>query len=204
MRIQLNTFIILGIFRTSPFGEAVLNNKICLPPRKRLPGSQIVFPHYFVGDAAFPLKENLMRPYAGSNLERQKNVFNYRLSRARRVIENSFGILTARWRILLTTIELEPQNCEKIVLACIVLHNFIMLNDHQRWYCPPNFIDYIDENGSVQDGGWRNVVRTNGDRPLQSFATYSRRSSEAAVRLRDNLANYFENEGAIPNQMNII
>ena len=62
-----------------------------------------------------------------------------RLSRARRVIENAFGILVARWRILSTTLNMLPSNADKIVKACVVLHNFVKL--HDTTYCPPDFVD---------------------------------------------------------------
>lgn len=55
----------------------------------------------FIGDEAFPLKTYLMRPIPGRSLDnQQQKVYNYRVSRARRTIENAFGILVARWRVL--------------------------------------------------------------------------------------------------------
>ncbi|KAK0156284.1 Protein ALP1-like [Merluccius polli] len=79
-----------------------------------------------VGDAAFPLKLYLMRPYPGQNLTHQKRIFNYRLSRARMVVENAFGILSSRWRVLHRRINLHPQNVDTLVLAACILHNFLL------------------------------------------------------------------------------
>ncbi|XP_017471617.1 PREDICTED: uncharacterized protein LOC108362966 [Rhagoletis zephyria] len=115
-----------------------------------------------------------MRPYPGTQLLQSKTIFNYRLSRARRVIENSFGILTARCRILRKTIECSPDNSEKIVLGCLVLHNFIMLNDHQRWYCPDDFVDTDNADESSENGRWR-LDHENSGGPLPSI-TSSRRN----------------------------
>lgn len=60
------------------------------PPAKELPGANIKLPHYIVANQAFPLHEKIIRPYSRDNLGNEKIIFNYRISRASRIIENSF------------------------------------------------------------------------------------------------------------------
>ena len=74
--------------------------------------------HVIVADEAFPLKPNIMRPYAGrgySVLPRFQQIFNYRLSRARRVVENAFGLITMRWRILANKMLIQPERADLVV-----------------------------------------------------------------------------------------
>ncbi|XP_036320552.1 protein ALP1-like [Rhagoletis pomonella] len=186
-----------SIFQQSAFGCALLENRLPLPPKAPLwNGDTDNLPHFFVGDAAFPLKESLMRPYTGTQLSRSNEVFNYRLSRARRVIENSFGILNARWRVLRQVIDCNPENCEKIMLACLVLHNFVMLNDHKLWYCPDQYVDaYSTEHGTV-NGEWRNELESIGG-PLPSTTSSRRNATSAVFRIRDRLTDFFLNQGAV-------
>lgn len=72
--------------------------------------------YVLLADEAFPLKQYMMRPYLrSSRLNLQKKVFNYRLSRARRVVKSSFGIMTARWRIYRRPIISSISTAAKIV-----------------------------------------------------------------------------------------
>lgn len=49
----------------------------------------------------------------------------YRFS-ARRVVENYFGILASRFRILLRPIQAEPDAVKSITLSAMILHNLLV------------------------------------------------------------------------------
>ena len=112
-----------------------------------------LLPYHLVGDEIFPLKTWLMRPYPGQLSEEQR-IFNYRLSRARRTIENTFGILAARWRLFHKPIRSTVANAEKYTLACVALHNYLRLTDNAA-YCPAGFVDSTDDSGVTKEGDWR-------------------------------------------------
>ena len=69
-----------------------------------------------------------MKPYPRKQLQNadEKSQFNYRLSRARMVIECAFGICAAKFRVLLKAIETKVDNVIHIVKAICLLHNIII------------------------------------------------------------------------------
>ena len=95
-----------GVFADSALNKALRTNYLDLPDAVALQGISAKISYHIVGDDAFPLNTRLMKPYPYRNLEKEKRIFNYTLSRARRVVENAFGILAHRWRVFLTTIKL--------------------------------------------------------------------------------------------------
>ena len=66
-----------------------------------------------------------MKPYSRIILDRSKAIFNYRLSRARRVVECTFGICASEWRILDKAIEAKVGTAVEIVKCIALLHNII-------------------------------------------------------------------------------
>ncbi|GFY11884.1 DDE Tnp4 domain-containing protein [Trichonephila clavipes] len=114
-----------------------------IPEAAALPGSASKLPFVIVADDAFPLMPNIMKPYPGSNLSKECLVFNYRLSRARRVSENAFGILAARFRVFGTTILTSVPNTKLFVLAACSLHNFLT-NRSKNTYIPEDCADRED------------------------------------------------------------
>ena len=107
-----------SVFAQSEFGKRLADGSLNLPS---LPAD---LPFVFVGDEAFPLRPNMMRPFLGANPDETRQIFNYRLSRARRVIENTFGILVTKWRIFRQPIVTKPETVDLIVNAACVLHIF--------------------------------------------------------------------------------
>lgn len=96
-----------GLFAQSDLRAALDERKLNLPPAEALPNTNIIMPYAFVGDEAYPLRNDLLKPYLHRRLQPEQRIFNYRLSRARRVVENAFGILANRFRVFHTTICLD-------------------------------------------------------------------------------------------------
>ena len=96
-----------------------------LPDPEPLPGIVPPMPYVFVADDAFALSPEIMKPYPGSQVKGSKErIFNYRLSRARRIIENAFGIMSSVFRVLIKPMRLEPEKATKVTMTCVLLHNF--------------------------------------------------------------------------------
>ena len=86
-----------GVLMNSELGKKLEQGALSIPQATSLDGYLYdPLPYFLVGDEIFPLKTYLMRPYPGLTSTEKKSVYNYRDSRTRRVIENSFGILVSR------------------------------------------------------------------------------------------------------------
>ena len=141
-----------GIYNRSPLEVALREGTLGFPDAAPLPHDDVPIPYFFVGDDAFPLRPYMMKPYAHRYQQRDERIFSYRLSRARRVVENAFGILAHRFRCLLTTLAMAPPTAIKITQTCVVLHNLM----RGRY---PNLqnqdLDIERGDGGYTNGAWR-------------------------------------------------
>ena len=170
-----------------------------------LPGTQTQFPHVIVADDAFSLKQYLLKPYSQIGLTTEKRIFNYRLSRARRVVENAFGILANCFRIFMAPIGLIPEKVEAITMACCALHNFLQSrSDACSIYTPPGSLDTEDpQTHNLQPGDWHNGPQSTCFLPLPRQG--SNHYSLPAKQIRDQLCHYFNSDdGKVEWQQNMV
>nr|XP_034194023.1 protein ALP1-like [Osmia lignaria] len=187
-----------GVFQNSKFNELLTNIKMKLPGDCALPGRTRESPFVFLGDDAFPLTRNIMKPYPGVHAKLSKNrIFNYRLSRARRISENVFGIISSVFRVFRKPLLLEPDTATKVVLAAVYLHNFLRRSSSKNIYNPPGTFDSECSNdGHFIPAAWRAELT---ETALSSFPTVARRSSTDAQEVREEFKEYFSTiEGAVP------
>ena len=101
------------IFNASQLKRRIEVGRIGFPdPAPITQGGRDV-PYFILADDAFALKTWLMKPYGRRMLTREERIANYRISRGRRIVENAFGILVSRFRVMRTTIELPPRNSQR-------------------------------------------------------------------------------------------
>lgn len=75
-----------GIFERSLFGQKLTNETLNVPQEGVLPGTTMTLPFVLTADDAFPLRHNIMKPFSHRDISCVKEIYNYRLSRARGVV----------------------------------------------------------------------------------------------------------------------
>lgn len=172
-----------GVFDQSSLKVTIENNEMQIPNN-----------FVFVGDEAFPLKHYLMRPYPRKNLNPQSKIFNYRLSRARRTVENAFGLLVSRFRIFEKPIATTVPTAIKIVKTACALHNWLQATSVS--FSSANIDTEDVENCTFVPGSWRVDSESRGLIKLNKYPP--KLPDQNARDMRQYYCNYFNGMGAVP------
>ncbi|XP_050500955.1 uncharacterized protein LOC126880922 [Diabrotica virgifera virgifera] len=144
-----------GIFETSAMGRKFANETMNIPPNRPL------------------ADENEEIPCARNDNSKER--FNYHLCRARRVVENAFGILAHKWRLFFRPLEVKVQTATKLVKAACVLHNLLRTRNTDEQFL------HLQENCNIP-------------LPLvDNLAVDGRRAVNEAFKIREKFVTYFIN-----------
>ncbi|XP_052889214.1 putative nuclease HARBI1 [Anopheles moucheti] len=82
-----------------------------------------------LGGSAYPAKPWLIKPHRNATPNSPEANFNQRLSKARTVIENTFGVLKGKFRCILgeRLLRYAPSKCARIINVCCALHNLCII-----------------------------------------------------------------------------
>nr|XP_049693431.1 uncharacterized protein LOC126053978 [Helicoverpa armigera] len=155
-----------------------------IPNARPISNNGVPIPFTFVGDEGFALSQHLQRPYAGKILPREKRIYNYRLTRARRYIECTFGILSNKFKIFNRPLNVSVDFSVAIVKACCVLHNFIRERDGYNFH---NSLSIVGLEDPPEDAS------------LISIGARRSQGQLSGTMIRNMYADYFiSDEGAVP------
>nr|CAI5821607.1 unnamed protein product [Callosobruchus analis] len=156
-----------GVFSNLPIYQNIENGTLPLPKGQK-----------FIGDEAFPLRTYLLRPFPRRRLQNNEpaSYYNYRLSRARMTVECTFGICSAKFRILLKSIDTKVENAVHISKAICILHNLIIDMEKES---------FLDDLQDYTGGNLRN------NHTSLRMSRANNRPSREAEKLRDTSCQYF-------------
>jgi hypothetical protein len=174
-----------GILEYSSLGKGLLNNRntLNLPEDASIVSGEGTMPFVIVGDEAFRLTRNIMKPYPRRDLTQDKRRFNYRLSAARQMVECTFGALVSKFRIFETPIGVNPDMTDDIIKVACVIHNMIRTVDKEELE--------TCSNTSLTVGAFE-PLREPGGTPNQS--------TKEAREIRNAFKDYFNGIGATDTQ----
>ena len=113
------------VYANSNVNRDFQDKELALPYKELVPGCAPV-PPFLIGDPAYPLLPNVMKEFSVCRSDKEKLFNNYRATRNQ--IEFAFGRLTARWRILNRTLDLDLKFATLLIYSCFILHNSCEIN----------------------------------------------------------------------------
>ncbi|PFX24863.1 putative nuclease HARBI1 [Stylophora pistillata] len=187
-----------GVWNRTGLCNVLENGEIDLPLPEPLPNRREDCPYVIIGDDAFALKPFLMKPYPQQYLDLERRICNYRFFRARRRVENVFGLLANRWRIFRALIALQPNKVEIVTMAVVTLHNWLIKGSSKDVYVPPRVVDTVNPfTGEIVPGSWRDDGTPSQNLQPLAMLRYGNNPSNHAKRVRDEFNEYFNCEGQV-------
>jgi hypothetical protein len=181
------------VFNNCELKEVIESGDIGFPPDATLPNDrpEVKTPFYILGDDAFALQTWMMKPYSRRNMTHQELIFNYRLSRARRIVENAFGLLATKFMIMHSHMRHNVDTVEEIVMATCTLHNLIRIRYPQDHHA---LADQDNQDHNIVPGAWRD-----GAQMEDLGRAYQGNALAVAKAQRDMLKTYFNSAaGSVP------
>ena len=169
-----------GIFQRPVFSKQVTSGELNIPTEGTIPQTDIKLPFMFVSDDVFPLRDNIMKPFSHRQLTHEKEIFNNRLSRARNVVQASFGRIAQMWRLLHRPMDVQPNFASNVVKAITVLHNFVIMQEPDRVAPCENTGDQFQAANTSNQTGFKRLTFYGNSRATKS-----------ALKVRETLMNYF-------------
>lgn len=178
-----------GVFNNCSLHDALESKQLTLPEPEALPQRHLPVPYIMVADNAFAMTSYIYKPYGFRNQPAPNRILNYRLSRARRIIENVFGIMSSKFRVLRKPIHFAPHKVKYVALAICALHNFL-ISTSNYYLCPGSVDSENPITREIVNGEWRNELQPEGTLfPLERGR--QRNYSISQKDVRDEFREYF-------------
>ena len=186
-----------GTWNRSTLHQALDEGRVGLPDDANLPHDDTPIPYHIVADDAFAIQPWLMKPYSHRSQDPKERIYSYRLSRARRVVENAFGVMQSKFRVFGVTQQLSPARVRLVTMWCCILHNIIV----QRGEIRLHELDHEDEDHEIIPGSWRENQNLMADLTHGRGMNHNRR----AKGIRDYLSHYYSSDvGSVPWQERLV
>lgn len=163
-----------GVLLQSDLKKVINKAHECFP-KDKIVGNGRRLPYVIIGDDAFPLQKHIMKPYSYKTNIKSRQIFNLRLSRARHVVEQAFGILSNRFKIFQKKMNLSVEKVELITKTCCVLHNLL----------------------SKKNQDYSNILQQEINTQLEPREDENSNQKSAAQSVREGFEEYFNNEGKL-------
>ncbi|XP_052119053.1 uncharacterized protein LOC127748506 [Arachis duranensis] len=160
------------------------------------------FPHppegkYYLVDAGYPTFKGFLGRYRHTryhipqfrlapNFRSNNEKFNYCHSSLRTVIERTFGVCKARWKILQNMpLRAKFKTQRDIIVACFTLHNFIRMMDSDDISILQKFEDIVSLQANEGDGTTMRNGSTNSE--INEWEEPTQEDVRTMEEIRDNI-----------------